>query len=202
MTREAFMNQLREQLHGFSPAEVSRVLEYYDELFSDSLEAGKTEEEICAGLDAPQAIAERVRVELAFARAEQAPSAKTVNTVLIILLSVFALPVGIPLAFALLMVLFAAAMVVFAIAIVCFTLVLAFGACGVVFVVFSVYTVFTGLPLHGFALLGAGLILSGLSLVFGVLGWKVMRSLLKGCVKLMRWMYSAVTRKNKKEART
>ena len=199
MTREAFMSQLKGRLEGFSSAETARVVEYYEELFSDSLEAGKTEEEITAGLDSPEVIAERVRVELAFLRAEQQPSAKNMNTVLLVLLGVFALPIGLPLGFALLMVLFAVGMVGISLVIAAFSVLLALGVSGVALIIAGFASVVSSAPLLGFALIGAGLICAGLGLFSGIGSWALLRLLFRACAKLFRKIYMSVTKRRKKE---
>lgn len=197
MTRIEFMNELKSRLGGFSSTETARVLEYYEELFSDSLEAGKTEEEIIAGLDTPEAIAERVRVELAFLRAEQKPSAGSLNTVLLIILGLFALPIGLPLAFAMLMVLFAVGMVGVSLVIAALALLLSLGICGIAMIITGVGTVVASAPLAGFALIGAGLICAGLGLLTGVGSWALSRVLFRACAKLFRKMYTSVTKRKK-----
>ena len=195
MTREQFMTRLKAKLDGFSAVETARVLEYYDELFSDSLEAGKTEEEITASLDSPEKIAERVRVELAFLRAEQEPSARTLNTVLLVILGVFALPIGLPLAFALIMVLFSVGMVGVSLVIAAVLLLLTLGVTGIILIITGFAAVVASAPLSGFALIGSGLICAGLGLLSGVGAWALMRVLIRGCVKLFRNIYMSVTKR-------
>ncbi|MCL2031540.1 MAG: DUF1700 domain-containing protein [Oscillospiraceae bacterium] len=200
MTREEFMSRLRRQLEGFSSAETARVLEYYEELFSDSLEAGKTEQEIIAGLDTPEVIAERVRVELAFLRAEQEPSAKNFNTALLVILGVFALPIGLPLGFAVLVVLFAAGMVGVSLVVAALATLAALGVSGIGLIITGFVSLVSGVPLLGFALIGSGLICAGLGLLTGVGGWALVRALFRVCAKLFRKIYMSIMKKRKKEA--
>lgn len=200
MTRDEFMQRLKTELRGFSSAEVGRMLEYYDELFSDSLEAGKTEEEITASLETPEAIAQRMRVDLAFLRAEQEPSAKSMNTVLIILLGVFALPIGLPLAIAVVAVLFSVAMVAISLLVTGVALVAALGVSGLAILVVGVYAVVSGGPLVGFAMVGAGLFCIGLTLLTAIGSFALTRLLMKQTARLFRKIYMSATSR-KKEAK-
>lgn len=197
MTRDEFMTRLRAQLYGFSPAEVSRILEYYEELFSDSLETGKTEQEIAASLETPEAIAQRMRVELAFLRAEQEPSAKSMNTALIVLLGIFALPIGVPLAGAVVIMLLSLAMVAVALVATALALVVAFGASGLAMLAVGVYAVVSGAPLVGFAMVGAGLLCLGLTLLTAAGSFALTRALMKQTARLFRKIYMSATNRNK-----
>lgn len=199
MSKAEFINALGRELNGFPPLEAHKIIEYYEELFADGLEAGQTEEEICANLDTPAEIAERVRIELAFVRAEQTPTPKAMNTVLLILLGVFALPIGLPLAFAVAMVLFAVFMVVISLIGSAVVVALALGISGIAALCSGVYLICIGLPLPGVAMLGTSLILISLG-VIGTVGFiYLIRIVFRGIVKLFRSMYTGIhNRKGRK----
>lgn len=198
MTRNEFMWALSNALTGFPQSEISRVTEYYDELFNEGLDEGKTEEEICASLDKPEDIAERMRIELAFVRAEQQPTPKSMNAVLLILLGLFAVPIGIPLGAALLSVLFAMFVTVFALTFSFGAVVLALGVSGLAAVAAGVAVIAGGAPLFGIALFGAAFVLIGLG-ILGCLGtYYLTRAMMRGVVKLCRTLYNAVTNRKDK----
>ena len=48
MTREIFLNSLREKLKGLSPEDIEDRISFYDEMIDDMMDEGKTEEEAVA----------------------------------------------------------------------------------------------------------------------------------------------------------
>ena len=197
MTRHEFMGALNQELSGFPPAEVKKLMEYYEELFADGLEAGKTEEEICGELETPRDIAERVQIELAFVRARQKPSPKSLNAVLLIILGVFALPLGLQLA----AVLLAAFVVVISLVGAAAAVALALGVSGAVALGMGIYMLFIGFPLAGIATIGAALILIGLG-IMGTIGFSyLIRAVFRGIIRLFHSIYNGVkARKGRKIA--
>lgn len=192
MTRNEYMAALSYELSGLPQAEIARILEYYDEHFLEALEEGKTEEQICSELESPATVAARVRAELAFVRAEQRPGASTLNTVLLVIIGVFALPIGIPLAFALVMVLFAMAAVLVSLVAAAFVVVICFGIVGITCLVMGIYSLFTGFGLIGAALLGAAFLLIGLG-ILGIIGSVYMfRGVIRLIVRIFRKIYISI----------
>ncbi len=197
MTRSEFMWGLANALAGLPQSEITRITEYYDELFNEAIDEGKTEEEVCASLGNPDDIAERVRAEMAFVRAEQKPDAKSMNAVLLVIIGLFALPIGIPIAIALVSVMFglfvAALAVVFAFG----AAVVAVGIAGLACMVAGVAACAAGGAWFGIALFGAALILFGLSILGGVGSYSLVRAMLRGIVRLCRSMYNGVSERLK-----
>ncbi|MDR3207352.1 MAG: DUF4097 family beta strand repeat-containing protein [Oscillospiraceae bacterium] len=64
MTKDEFFAELASHLRGLPEAEVAEARAYYEEYFSDALESGQTEAEICAQLEPPAQIAARIRADL------------------------------------------------------------------------------------------------------------------------------------------
>jgi len=169
MTQNEFFEQLHKALAGLPQSEIDRITEYYDEIFIGALDDGKTEEEICASLDNPEDIAGRVRAEIAFVRAEQEPSAKSMSTVLIVLLGIFALPIGLPIAISVFAVVLSLLAVVFSIVVSLGATVLALFAGGLIGIVYGIIVMIQGGPLFGIAFVGISFILLGIS-IFGGIG--------------------------------
>ncbi|MDR0325492.1 MAG: DUF1700 domain-containing protein [Oscillospiraceae bacterium] len=198
MTRNEFLWSLNNALAGLPQSEVKRVTEYYDELFNEAMEEGKTEEEVCAGLGSPNDIAGRVRAELAFIRAEQQPTPKSMNAVLLVLLGLFALPVGLPLAIAALAVLFAMYVTVFALIIAGGAVMFALGVSGLALIAGGVAVIIGGAPLFGIGMIGAAFILMGISILGGVASYHITHVMLRGVVKLSRSIYDWAVSHTKK----
>lgn len=63
MTREQFLEQLRQALSGMKAEELEGVISYYDEMLDDRMEAGMTEEAAVNAMEPVQVIAARVLSE-------------------------------------------------------------------------------------------------------------------------------------------
>lgn len=75
MTREQFLSDLREALHGMKEDEIEGVISYYGELIDDSVEAGMTEEAAVNAMEPASVIASRVLSE-AGVEGEKQPEAE------------------------------------------------------------------------------------------------------------------------------
>ena len=196
MTRSEFINEMESALAGLPHSEVSRITEYYDEIFNEALDDGKTEEEICEGLDKPEDIAGRVRAEIAFVRAEQEPTAKTMSTVLVVVLGIFALPVGLPIAIAIFAVLLALTVTVFAVVVSLGATALALFAGGIVGIVSGFVAIIQGLPLFGISFIGASFPLVGLSILGAIALFYIFRAMFRGIVRCCRTLYRWVVNRD------
>ena len=63
MTREAFLNDLKNALSGMNEEEIESILAYYSEMIDDRVEAGMTEEDALNAMESVQVIASRVLSE-------------------------------------------------------------------------------------------------------------------------------------------
>ena len=197
MNRAEFMNALNGALNGLPQAEIDKAREYYDELFSDGLEAGRTEEDICAGLDHPEVIAGRIRGELGLQyeaqsgpQQPQQPQKKT-KLALIIVLAVFAIPIGAPILIAVAATLFALLVALTSVIFAVVVSMIAVGAAGIGLFVISLYTLFSGGFLAGLALLGASLICIGISILGVILCASVLPKVIKSVVKGIGRLFSS-----------
>jgi len=199
MTRNDFFYELEGALAGLPQSEVNRILEYYDEIFDGALEDGKTEEEICEGLDNPEDIAGRVRAEIAFVRAEQQPSAKSISTVLVVLLGILALPIGLPIAIAVFAVVFAMVVTVFSIVVSLGAAMFGLFAGGLVGIVYGITLIIQGTPLFGLGTIGASFALVGISILGSFAVYYVFRAMFRLIARCCRGLYSwVVNRKNRR----
>jgi len=202
MTRSEFFKQLHGALAGLPDSEVNRITEYYDEIFSGALDDGKTEEEICESLDKPEDIAGRVRAEIAFVRAEQKPSAKSMSTVLLVLLGILALPIGLPIAIAVLAIVFSLLITVFSIVVSLGATVFALFAGGLVGIVYAITVIIQGSPLFGIVFIGVSFVLVGISVLGGIGIYHLFRIMFRAIVRCFRALYNWVrrrTHRNNKE---
>jgi len=192
MTRNEFFEQLHKALAGLPQSEVNRITEYYDEIFSGALDDGKSEEEICASLDSPEDIAGRVRAEIAFVRAEQEQSPKSMSTVLIVLLGIFALPIGLPIAISVFAVVFSLLVVVFSVVVSLGAAVFALFAGGLVGIVYAITLIIQGSTAFGMASLGASFAFVGIGTLGGIGIYHLFRILFRAFVRCCRGIYTWV----------
>ncbi len=197
MSRNEFLAALTDSLGGFPPSEVKRITDYYEEMFSEALEEGKSEEEICASFGSPSEIAERARVELAFLRAEQQPSANTLNPVLWIIIGLLALPIGIPLGIAVVSLIFAMVVAAFAVALAFCAVVIALGLSGFALVAGSIFALIEGSVHIGILFIGVALVLIGLSILAGMAVYSLIRAMIRGIVWVCRRIYENVSKLSK-----
>lgn len=201
MTQNEFFEQLHKALAGLPQSEIDRITEYYDEIFIGALDDGKTEEEICASLDNPEDIAGRVRAEIAFVRAEQEPSAKSMSTVLIVLLGIFALPIGLPIAISVFAVVLSLLAVVFSIVVSLGATVLALFAGGLIGIVYGIIVMIQGGPLFGIAFVGISFILLGISIFGGIGIYHLFRIMFRVIVRCFRALYNWVRTRSRRNNR-
>jgi uncharacterized membrane protein len=71
MTREGFLNRLREGLRHLPPAARDEILADYAGYFNDGVEAGRTEAEVASALGDPDRLARELRAEIGLKRWEQ-----------------------------------------------------------------------------------------------------------------------------------
>lgn len=194
MTRHEFFGRLNAAMAGFPATEINRVNEYYGEYWDDALEAGKTEEEASAGLDAPEAIAARLRTEFRFDAQQQPPPGappmdrpgnSAGRIVLIVLVAVFAVPIALPLALGLFGALFGLIMAVFGVAVGLFCASLAM-LCGGLALAVSGLPVLAASPLAGMWMLGGGLLVAGIGLLLGVGCFALFKGMISLCAKAVR----------------
>jgi len=152
---------LRIKLKRLSKEEVDNVLDYYLGYFDDS---EKDESEVINELGSPSTIASQILCDYAFNTNKKEKSKGGLNRVVLVILSIFAAPIALPLAIALIAIVLAMTIVVgaliFSFAAVALSLLLV----GVVACVVGFLIIFQH-PATGMLYIGIGLIVNG----FGIL---------------------------------
>jgi uncharacterized membrane protein len=179
MTKNVFLQQLKNELSHLPKAEIDRSLAYYAEAIDDRMEEGMTEEAAVADLGdiaeiASQIIAETPVIPKAIAKANT--GSRTLNIVLLVVLS----PIWVPIALALASVVFSIYIAIWSVIVALWSAVFALVISGIVGILMCAYNCAMGNALTGLFILGCGLVGSGLGLFafFGVLAAS------KGLIKL------------------
>jgi uncharacterized membrane protein len=181
MTKTEYMNQLSGKLKRLPKNAYQEAMEYFEEYFS---EAGSDEEAI-NNLGSPQEAADQIITNLAIQNVDSGEKSvkKGFSAIWIGILAVFAAPIGLPLALALVIVIFAFVIVIAALAFSVIATAIAVVGSAVVGVFGSIWLLFTS-PFNGIATLGISLAALGLGILFTCLSIVVCRSIFHGVMVL------------------
>ena len=178
MNKSEFLHILRSCLGQLTAEEREQNIAYYEELFSDMLEEGMSEEEAAAHLGDPEQIAREILAEqplplLVKSRVRPSGGWTALSVTLIVLGS----PVWLPLLIALAAVLLSVLVVVWALILSVLAVALAAGVSAVALVLAAV---FGYLNIPGYLMLGLVLICVGLCLLTGLLAAALFRAAVRG----------------------
>ncbi len=193
MDRRNFFTCLIAELRNLEPSELQDVLQYYNEYFD---EAGlENEQAVIAELGSPKIIATEIKRNSAIKYLETGKSntKKSLNAVWISIGAIFAAPIALPLAIALGAVVIALVIAFAAIIFAFFTVSFVFALVGVVLTVASFILIPSSIPSF-LIMLGAGLILAGLSILVFIPTLMLGRSSFKGIAILIN---NTILRRNR-----
>ena len=193
MNKSEFLRILRQRLGQLPAEERAQNIAYYEELFSDMLEEGMSEEEAAAHLGDPEQIAREILAEQPLPKLVKSrvrPSGGW--TALSITLIVLGSPVWLPL-------LMAAAAVILSVFVVIWALILSVLAValagGISAVALVLAASFGYLNISGFLMLGLVLICVGLCLLTGLLAAALCRAAVRGGKWLWRQIKKLLVKK-------
>lgn len=174
MKRVEYLNRLSACLDGhLSSAEIKNAVFYYDELIMEAVEAGRDEEEVIASLGSVEEIVAQIKAEAFFQRAEQKGKMSGYLKAIIAVLGIFAVPIAVPLAIAVIAVIFSLLVALVSIVFSIFAVAFSIGIASIVLVGIGVAMFFSSnIPLGG-SLIGAGMILAGITIFAVMLSMKL-----------------------------
>jgi len=209
MDRNTYLQQLEAALASLSDNERQDALAFYAEYLDDAgpegllaameslgspsqLAAQIKAESAIRGLSAPQPSQPQYTAE----PVQPAKQSSPWKTVWIVILAIFAIPVGVPLLIVLAAVIFAVLVVLFAVLIALAATVVGIFAGGILSIVAGFILLFSNFA-TGLFYMGCGLLVLGLALLFGWLFWKLGGLLIKGVAKLFNLIRGKVSKKNR-----
>lgn len=187
MNKTEFLTALRRALGKLPSYEVEQSIAFYAEMIDDRIEDGMSEQEAVAalgsvGVIATQIIAETPPIPKAIAKANT--GSRTLNIVLLAVLS----PIWVPLAFAFAMTVLAIYLSIWIVIVSLWAVVVMLVLCAPIGLFGLAWCTATGYPLSGIWLLGCGLVGAGL----GLFSWFGVLAASKGLIKLThtfaRWV--------------
>lgn len=166
MNKKQFLEKLDDLLQNMQKSEKEKAILYYDEILSDRIDEGLSEEEAVASLDDVSKIAADLLAELPLtaliqSRIKQSHE-KSSNKTLWITLAICGIPFWMPLAIAFAAAVFSVYVAVWAVVISLLAVELALFVSGIVMLIIGGWNIVTGKTLIGFAMLSVGLAAIGL----------------------------------------
>ena len=187
MDKYDFLLALEARLEGLPEVDRQASLDFYSEMLEDLVEGGMTETEAVASLGSPEAIAEEILLEMPLPKLVKAKMKKRRLSGLEITLLAVGFPIWLPIGIALLAVVFAIYISLWAVVISLYAANVAMAACAPTGIAAAVVLFASGKPTSALLLLGAGLALAGLSILWFLLCnltakgmWKLGRLTLRG----------------------
>ena len=185
MNRQEFNAELSRQLRGLPEADLTRSLEYYNEMIDDRMEDGMSETEAVAALGPVDQIVRKIAADVPIGRLvrQQVKPKRQLQGWEIALLIIGA-PLWLPLVLAAVVILLSLYVTAWSLVLSLFAVALSFGVSGVAGIVGAVTWIRSGGILQGLVWIGAALILAGLAIV---LFWLAVRAAI-GLANLIRSM--------------
>ena len=167
MDKLDFLLALAKRLEGLSDADRRASLDYYSEILDDLMENGMTETDAVASLGSVDAIAEEILLDMPLPKLVKAKMKRGRRmTGLEITLLAVGFPIWLPILIALLAVVFAIYISLWAVVISLYAADLAFAVSTPAGILAAVLLFVQGKAAGGLLLLGAGLVLAGLSILW------------------------------------
>lgn len=183
MTKSEFLHQLRTGLHRLPPEEVEGAMRYYVEYLDES--GDENWEQVQQELGTPQAIAAQILADYAVKDMNASPPSakKGLSAVWFVLLALLAAPIALPIALVLVALVLALFIVALAVILVVFAVVLTFFVVGVAATIGSLLVVPVSFSTF-LLMLGSGLALLALSILFLVPSLYLAKALFRGIADL------------------
>ena len=170
MTKQEFLDSLRARLSGLPRQELEERLAFYGEMIDDRIEEGRTEEEAVLDIGSVDEISAQIIKDIPLTKIakERLKPKRSIKTWEIVLLAVGS-PIWLSLAIAALAVILSLYVVLWSVIISVWSVFASLVACAFGITAAGVILAVSSNSLSGFAMVGAGLVLAGLSvfLFFG-----------------------------------
>lgn len=187
MDRKSYMAELEKALKHLPGTEREEALRYYEEYFEDA--GPEREAEVIEELGSAREAASQILKEVAIKRLDEPKhrARKGISTIWVVILALFAAPIGLPLLLVVLVLGLAVVILVcaiFLVLIITGAVVLAVSVVGILAGIFFLPTQIA----NGLAILGASLFLTGMGLLFLLAGIYCCRMILKALAGLVKKM--------------
>lgn len=171
MNKSEFINKLRQEIRNLPYDEVEKTIAYYEEIISDRMEDGSSEEEAVSSLGTPEAIARDLLANQSFSTIirhkveDYKRKNNPENTAAIIVIMILLFPVWFPIAMGALSFIISFFAIIGGVIIALWAISVAIGAAGIAVLIASVFGFATSLIPTAFFSFGTGIALIGLSIL-------------------------------------
>lgn len=164
MTKQEFLSGLEDRLTGLPQEDIEERLSFYDEMIDDQMEDGFSEEAVIEGLGSIDSIVDQIMSEIPIGKLikEKMRTKRRLSPMEIILI-VLGSPVWLSLLIAAFAVLLSLYVVLWTLIISLWVVELAFILCALAGIALGIVWICSGKRMEGIALIGAGIVLAGLS---------------------------------------
>lgn len=183
MNKQEFLTDIRHGLGGLPQEDVARWIEYYDEILSDRIEDGMSEEEAVAAMDEPQSVVREILAQTPISKlVRERVKPKRRLTAWEILLIALGSPIWLSLLLSVFAVFLSIFVVLWSLVISAWAIEVSLGACSLAGIGVCAIKLCTGEPSQAFFMLGAALALAGL-FIFGIWVCRLFTRLMTYCSK-------------------
>ncbi len=199
MNKQEFLDSLKEKLSGLPQDEIDERISFYSEMIDDRMEDGVSEEEAVEGIGSVDAIVEQTMSEIPLTKLvkEKVKPNRSLKAWEIVLL-VLGSPVWVPLLIAAIAVLFSIYIVFWSIVISVYAVNISFAASVVASVPLAVHQFIRGSAPGGLFMIGAGIMLAGLSILMFFACVGITKSMVVATKKIALWVKSLFVKKEAK----
>ena len=203
MTKQEFLEQLKEKLNGLPETEITKSLDYYQEMIDERIDDGLSEEEAVETMGPAEEAADQILTEIPLpklvvnkVKPKKAKKGGSIalTIILLILTCWFWLPISICLIVAFLCVYICFWVVIIAL----YATDLAFALGGLGGVLLGIFFIITGHAGTGLGFIGAGLLLIGASIMLFIPFTMLAKLLVKASGKFVLWIKKLLTKKKEK----
>ena len=196
MSREEYLNELREKLTSNNIPGIDAMIEFYDEAIADRIEDGMSEDEAVAAMEDADSIVRSAKLDKPLAtlmadrvKEKHQEASSSGHGALFIVLAIVGFPIWFPLLIAFISIVFSLYVALWAIVVSIYAVELSF-AVGAVAALLGCMTFVMGhIPFAtAIALLGSALLLGGLA----VLLWKPIVAITKWMIKLIKLIFRGI----------
>ncbi len=203
MIKQEFLDELKAKLNGLPETEITKSLDYYQEMIDERIDDGLSEEEAVEAMGTAQEAADQILTEIPLpklvvnkVKPKKAKKGGSIvlTIVLLILTCWFWLPISICLIVAFLCVYICFWVVIIAL----YATDFAFAVGGLGAIPLGIFFILTGHPATGVGFIGAGLLLVGAAVMLFIPFTMLAKLLVKASGKFVLWIKKLLTKKKEK----
>ncbi len=203
MTKQEFLDELKAKLNGLPETEITKSLDYYQEMIDERIDDGLNEEEAVEAMGTAQEAADQILTEiplpkLVVNKVKPKKAKKGGSIALTIILLILTCWFWLPISIALIAVFLCVYICFWVVIISLYAIDLAFAVGGLGAIPLGIFFIITGHPATGVGFIGAGLLLIGAAVMLFVPFTMLAKLLVKASGKFVLWVKKLLTKKKGK----